>query len=177
MRSGGAANCVHYCFTMRAIACTIPRRPRTSQPLTNVGRESVLSDNASMVAWKLWVPPAACAAIRHYLTLAGRWPLAAGEPVWPPLRSDGVANFGPARPDARRPISGAQANNILRRRLRLAGMPRPEQYHVRDLRHTFARKYLAVGGDANGLGRQSPIVCACLAWSTPWRERPSPYGL
>jgi site-specific recombinase XerD len=100
------------------------------------------------------LPPAACGAIRHYLTLAGRWPLAAGEPVWLPLRSDGVANFGRARPDARRPISGAQANNILRRRLRLAGVPRPEQYHVRDLRHTFARKYLAVGGDANGLGRQ-----------------------
>ena len=65
-----------------------------------------------------------------------------------------MANFGRARPDARRPISGAQANNILRRRLRLAGALRPEQYHVRDLRHTFARKYQAVGGAANGLGRQ-----------------------
>lgn len=98
--------------------------------------------------------PAACNAVRHYLTLAGRWPLAPGEPVWLPLRSDGVANFPGARPDARRPISGCQANNILRRRLRLAGVAQPEQYHLRDLRRTFARKYLAVGGDANGLGRR-----------------------
>ncbi len=100
------------------------------------------------------LPPAACHAIRHYLALAGRWPLAAGEPVWLPLRCDGVANFRHARPDARRPISGRQANNILRRRLRLAGVTQPQQYHLRDLRHTFARKYLAVGGDANGLGRR-----------------------
>ncbi len=100
------------------------------------------------------LPPAAGHAIRHYLALAGRWPLAAGEPVWLPLRCDGVANFRNARPDARRPISGRQANNILRRRLRLAGVAQPQQYHLRDLRHTFARKYLAVGGDANGLGRR-----------------------
>jgi len=100
------------------------------------------------------LPPAACHALRHYLTLAGRWPLAAGEPVWLPLRSDGVANFRGARPDPRRPISGTQANNILRRRLRLAGVAQPEQYHLRDLRHTFARKYLGAGGDAPGLGRR-----------------------
>jgi site-specific recombinase XerD len=97
------------------------------------------------------LPPAACRAVRHYLSVAGRWPLAPGEPVWLPLRSDGVANFPGARPDARRPISGCQANNILRRRLRLAGVAQPEQYHLRDLRRTFARKYLAVGGDASGL--------------------------
>lgn len=100
------------------------------------------------------LPPAACNAVRHYLTLAGRWPLALGEPVWLPLRSDGVANFRGARSDARRPISGRQANNILRRRLRLAGVAHPEQYHLRDLRRTFARKFLAVGGDAHGLGRR-----------------------
>lgn len=98
------------------------------------------------------LPPAACQAVRHYLALAGRWPLAPGEPVWLPLRTDGVANFPGARPDARRPISGSQANNILRRRLRLAGVAEPEQYHLRDMRRTFARKYLAVGGDAHGLG-------------------------
>ena len=50
--------------------------------------------------------------------------------------------------------SRTQANNILRRRLRLTGESGPERYRVGDLRHTFARKYLAVGGDANGLGRQ-----------------------
>jgi site-specific recombinase XerD len=100
------------------------------------------------------LPPAACRAVRHYLALADRWPLAPGEPVWLPLRTDGVANFPGARPDARRPISGSQANNILRRRLRLAGVAQPEQYHLRDLRRTFARKYLAVGGDAHGLGRR-----------------------
>lgn len=100
------------------------------------------------------LPPAACQAVRHYLILAGRWPLAAGEPVWLPLRTDGVANFPGAQPDAGRPISGCQANNILRRRLRLAGVADAEQYHLRDLRGTFARKYLTVGGDVNGLGRR-----------------------
>jgi integrase len=100
------------------------------------------------------LPPAACRAVRHYLALADRWPLVPGEPVWLPLRTDGVANFAGARPDARRPISGCQANNILRRRLRMASVAQPEQYHLRDLRRTFARKYLAVGGDANGLGRR-----------------------
>ena len=105
------------------------------------------------------LPPAACRAICHYLALAGRWPmLATGEPVWLPLRSDGVANFRRARPDASRPISGSQANNILHRRLRLAGVAGSEQYHVRDLRHTFARKYLAVGGDADG-------------WAVGWSTR------
>lgn len=100
------------------------------------------------------LPVAAWRAVLHFLALAGRWPLAAGEPVWLPLRTDGIANFPGAQPDARRPISGCQANNILRRRLRLVGVAEPEQYHLRDLRRTFARKYLAAGGDAPGLGRR-----------------------
>jgi len=100
------------------------------------------------------LPPAVEAAIRHYLHLAGRWPLTTAEFVWLPLRRDGIVNFGRARSDPQRPISGGQANNILRRRLRLAGVPQPEQYHLRDLRHTFARKYLAAGGEAGGLGQR-----------------------
>jgi integrase len=100
------------------------------------------------------LPPVVEAAIYHYLRLAGRWPLTTTEFVWLPLRSDGIVNFGRARPDPARPISGSQASNILRRRLRLAGVPQPEQYHLRDLRHTFARKYLAAGGEAVGLGQR-----------------------
>jgi integrase len=100
------------------------------------------------------LPSAVEAAIRHYLRLAGRWPLTGGDPVWLPLRSDGVVNFGRARPHPRQPISSTQANNILRRRLRLAGVAQAEQYHLRDLRHTFARKYLAAGGDVAGLGQR-----------------------
>ena len=100
------------------------------------------------------LPPAACDAIRHYLSLAGRWPLAAGDYVWLPLRVDGAANFGIPQPDPHQPISGTQANNILRRRLAAAGVAHPEQYHLRDLRHTFAHKYLTISGDAAGLGRR-----------------------
>jgi len=100
------------------------------------------------------LPAAVADAIRGYLRLADRWPLSAGEFVWLPLRSDGVTNFRRARPDPARPISGSQANNILRRRLRLAGVADSQQYHLRDLRRTFARKDLAAGGDVSGLGRR-----------------------
>ena len=99
------------------------------------------------------LPPAACAAIRHYLTLAGRWPLG------PRATSsgcrcarDGVVNFRsraagcpPAhqrQPGQQHPAPAAAAGR----------RGNPEQYHLRDLRHTFSRKYLAVGGDADGLG-------------------------
>jgi len=100
------------------------------------------------------LPSAVEAALRHYLRLAGRWPLTAREFVWLPLRRDGIVNFDRARPDSHQPISGTQANNILHRRLRLAGVPQPGQYHLRDLRHTFARKYLTAGGEAVGLGQR-----------------------
>ncbi len=100
------------------------------------------------------LPAAAAAAILHYLVLAGRWPLGAGAAVWLPLRPDGAVNFGVAQPDPHQPISGTQANNILRRRLAAAGVAHPGQYHLRDLRHTFARKYLNAGGDLSGLGKR-----------------------
>ena len=98
------------------------------------------------------LPQVAFAAIRHYLDLAGRWPLTPGDFVWLPLRTHGVVNFGIAQPDPHQPISSTQANNILRRRLAAAGAAHPEQYHMRDLRHTYSRKYLAAGGDVGGLG-------------------------
>lgn len=63
-------------------------------------------------------------------------------------------NFGVTDPDPLQSISGTQANNILRRRLAAAGVAHPEQFHLRDLRHTFARKYLAAGGDPTELGRR-----------------------
>lgn len=66
----------------------------------------------------------------------------------------GRSTSGSPSLDPNQPISGTQANNILRRRLAAAGVAHPEQYHLRDLRHTFARKYLAAGGDPAGLGRR-----------------------
>ena len=94
------------------------------------------------------LPPAACGAIRHYLTLAGRWPLAAGEPVWLPLRSDGVANFGRARPDARRPISGARPHRNApapcqphQQGAQPRGRP-PPAHALLALRHTFHSRTL-----------------------------------
>ena len=76
-------------------------------------------------------------AIGAYLALANRC-MDANEYLWLPLSLQGCANFANACPDAGRPISGAQANNILRKRLRLAGVSDPDSYHIGRVRDTFA---------------------------------------
>ncbi len=80
-------------------------------------------------------------AIVHYLRIAHRWEPPADAYIWQPINDRGCANFPNVdmrRLEYNRPISRVQAANILRRRLREAGIPNPERYRLQDLRHTFA---------------------------------------
>jgi site-specific recombinase XerD len=90
--------------------------------------------------------PGPCySAIVAYLTAAGRWlpghpkHIQPHEYVWLPLSLHGCANLkGGAPAAAGQPISGHQANNILRKRLRAAGVENASAFHIHSLRHTFA---------------------------------------
>lgn len=79
-------------------------------------------------------------AIVAYLEAAGRpvRSMQGGDYVWAPLRPQASAHLnggGPLQPN--RPISGHQANMILRRHAARAGVPR-ERAHVHGLRHAGA---------------------------------------
>lgn len=103
--------------------------------------------------------PAKCeAAIRRYLEQADR-PLSGLAPtdyIWQPLSVHGCRNFAHVGPltESGRHITPMQANNILRKRLRLAGVAGWQDYHVHSLRHTFAHAYVeSRGGDVLGLSK------------------------
>jgi integrase len=89
-----------------------------------------------------------------YLDLAGRWYAKPEHFLWRPLRDDAAARFWHELPHDR-PITGTQLNCILRKRLRMAGVPESEQYSATSLRMTFAREWqVRQPGDAVGLQRR-----------------------
>ena len=118
--------------------------------------------------------PAPCYhAIVAYLKCAGRWlpghpaHIQPADHIWQPLRDHGTANFRnvvlPSPPSGEgqgvreRHISPTQANNILRKHLRIAlrktgltqeeAAERAQTYHVHSLRHTFAHNMRKAGFD------------------------------
>jgi integrase len=105
------------------------------------------------------VLPAKCyEAIIRYLRTAERAPehLQPGEYLWRPLRTRGCANLLHVRElAANRPITTAQALNVLRKRLRAAGLAEYGTYTLQSLRSTFAQTYAQTRpGDVAGLSRR-----------------------
>jgi site-specific recombinase XerD len=103
--------------------------------------------------------PARCyQAILLYLCGANRPPDQLQHEVylWQPLHTCGCANLLHVRElAANRPITTAQANNILRKRLRAAGLAEYRTYTLQCLRNTFAQAYAKTkDGDVAGLSRR-----------------------
>jgi integrase len=80
------------------------------------------------------IGPFANRALRAYLILRGRHPLAATPPLWLGTRS--------------RPMGYEGLHNTLRRRAQRAGI---DGFHPHRLRHTAAHRWLAKGGSEAGL--------------------------
>jgi site-specific recombinase XerD len=83
----------------------------------------------------------AYSAICAYLTADGRPPdsLSEGDYLWVPLDADRIKHLHPGvEPDPNRPISNHQANSILKKYARRAGVD-PAKAHIHALRHAGAR--------------------------------------
>ncbi len=103
--------------------------------------------------------PATCyQAIWRYLENANRSPdrLEPAEYLWRPLRTRGCKNLLHVQElEANRPITSAQALNILRKRLRAAGVTDYRVYTLQSLRSTFAKNYARTSnGDVAGLSQR-----------------------
>lgn len=97
-------------------------------------------------------------AIVHYLKTSGRHPdtMEPDDYIFIPHVTHGVSNLvhqddaDDDEPGARH-ISSTQAQAILRTALKRAGVERPEEVRIHDLRHTFAHQYRRRNGDLEGL--------------------------
>jgi site-specific recombinase XerD len=91
-------------------------------------------------------------AIVHHLKLSGRQPetLDPDEYIFTPVVTHGLRNLSNA-PSAAGHLSTTQAERILHTALRRAGVERPDEVRIHDLRHTFAHQYRRRNKDLEGL--------------------------
>ena len=92
-------------------------------------------------------------AIVNHLTLSGRPPglVRPDDCIFVPLRVAGLRNLRNNRGEVGAHISPQQAEAILRTALRLAGVERPDEVRVHDLRHTFAQRFRRTNRDLEAL--------------------------
>lgn len=92
-------------------------------------------------------------AIVNHLSLSGRPPglVRPSDCIFVPLRVAGLRNLRNNRGEPGAHISPQQAETILRTALRLAGVDRPDEVRVHDLRHTFAQRFRRANPDLEAL--------------------------